>query len=122
MNAVREVHSSVWDPESTADVPSWRDRPTSTRPAGGDREQDGVGRRDRDQDWRALLRTYLAPLAHAPVVIRRGRLPQPSAQQPPASRVSAFSWALRCATRLPVSPGYGWLPVRLGSSSRFGTR
>jgi hypothetical protein len=60
----------------------------------GDREQDGVGRRDRDYDWRSLPRTYLAPFAQAPVVIRRARLRRPSAQQPTASRVCAFSRAL----------------------------
>jgi hypothetical protein len=56
----------------------------------GDREQDGVGRRDRDYDWHVLSRTYLAPFAQASVVIRRARLRRPSAQQPTASRVSAL--------------------------------
>jgi len=34
----------------------------------GDREQDGVGRRDRDQDSPLLPRTYHTPSAQAPVV------------------------------------------------------
>src|SRR3954466_2637455 len=43
---------------------------------------DGAGGRDRDQDWPAMLRTYLAPPAQAPVVLRRARPRHPSAQQP----------------------------------------
>jgi hypothetical protein len=48
-------------------------RDANARRAVGDREQDGVGRRDRDLDWPALPRTYLAPPAQASVVVRRAR-------------------------------------------------
>jgi hypothetical protein len=46
-------------------VPLITRSPTRQRElAVGDREQDGVGRRDRDLDWPVLSRTYLAPFAH----------------------------------------------------------
>ena len=68
-------------------LPKRRDRQTSTRARRGRPRAEGVGGRDRDQDWPALLRTYLAPPAHAPMVLRRARPRPPSAQQPTASRV-----------------------------------
>src|SRR5215510_13382180 len=59
---------------------------------------DGVGRRDRDQDWQWLPRTYHTPSAQAAVVIRRARLRRPSAQQPTARRA---------CTRSPRTPRTG---------------
>jgi hypothetical protein len=64
---------------------TWGARQTSTRLAEGDREQDGVGRRDRDYDWPGLAPHIPRGVHAGRVVIRRARLRHPSAQQPPAS-------------------------------------
>ena len=80
-------------PESTVDAASRRSRDVNAGSPGRPRA-DGVGDRDRDLDWPALLRTYLAGSAQEAVVLRRARPRRPSAQQPRRTRVYAFSWAL----------------------------
>jgi hypothetical protein len=93
---------------------SRRHRETSTLLAVGDREQDGVGAATVITIGVRCPRTYLARLAQAPVVIRRALSPTPSAQQPTASSVDAFSCAprptdardRRAGRRVPCGTGY----------------
>src|ERR1044071_2586902 len=98
------------------------------------RPRAGWGRgRDRDYDWHSWTRTYLAPIAQAPVVIRRARPRRPSAQQPTASRACARSPARPARAQLPrygsvhccaavrlQSNSWSWVPsvVELDGASR----